>query len=388
MYSKKISLASDSVSRDDVNKLIEWLKQDPLPRLTKGDKTLEFEEKFAKYIGSKYCVHVNSGSSAILISLYSLFIGGYLKNKKIIVPSLSWLTDVSSVIQLGLTPVLCDSNMNDLSVDLTNLEELFKEHKPAAFILVSVLGLVPDMDKIVDLCNKYDVILLEDICESLGSKYKNIKLGNFGLASFCSGYYSHQISCGGETGMVTTNDKDFYNLLLSIRSHGMVRDNTKDVQDKLLKKYSISEFDSFYTFFYPGFNERSNNISAFFGILQLEKVDDFLKIRNENFEIYRKYIKNNEIEIITRENDFISNFAYPMVSKNKEKIIKNLQNNNIEVRPLISGSQGRQPYWIDKYGVCELKNCDIIHKFGFYLPNHQNINLEDVQFISNIVNNS
>jgi CDP-6-deoxy-D-xylo-4-hexulose-3-dehydrase len=385
---KKISLASDSVSREDINLLIDWLSQEPMPRLTKGDQTLIFEEAFAKYIGSKYCIHVNSGSAAILLTLYALIQGKYIKNKKVIVPSLSWLTDVSSCMQLGLEPILCDSNIHDLSVDLNHLEQLFKEHKPSTLILVSVLGLVPNMDAIIRLCNKYEVILLEDICESLGSEYKGQRLGNFGLASMCSGYFSHQISCGGESGMITTNDKHFYELLISIRSHGMVRDNTAEVQNKLLTEWNINEFDALYSFFYPGFNERSNNISAFFGIQQLKKVDNFISIRNQNFKHYQNYIKVNDLKLDDKSTNFISSFAYPIVSKNKARIVKNLQDNNIEVRPLIAGSMGRQPFWIKEYGVCELKNCDRIHKDGFYLPNHQDITEDDIKIISSIVNNS
>ncbi len=386
--SKKISLASDSVSREDINLLIEWLSQEPMPKLTKGDQTLLFEKAFAEYIGSKYCIHVNSGSAAILLTLYALIQGKYLKNKKVIVPSLSWLTDVSSCMQLGLEPILCDSNTYDLSVDLNHLEQLFKEHEPSALILVSVLGLVPNMDAIVKLCNRYEVILLEDICESLGSEYNGQRLGNFGLASMCSGYFSHQISCGGETGMITTNDKHFFELLVSIRSHGMIRDNTPDVQKKHLEEWNINEFDALYTFFYPGFNERSNNISAFFGIQQLKKVDNFIAIRNKNFKYYQTYIKVNELKIEDKPSNFISSFAYPIVSKNKSRIVKNLQENGVEVRPLIAGSMGKQPFYIKEYGVCSLKNCDRIHEFGFYLPNNQDITEDDVKYIASIVNNS
>ena len=179
-----IKLVSDTIDREDINELINWLSQDEIPRLTKGSLTVELEQKWAKKIGTKYSVFVNSGSSAILLTLAALKYSNKLKNNKIIVPALSWATDVSSPMLLGYETFMCDCNLEDLSCDLKHLEELFKTHKPSTFILVSPLGLVPNINKILKLCSKYDVLLLEDVCESMGSKYEGIYLGNFGLASF------------------------------------------------------------------------------------------------------------------------------------------------------------------------------------------------------------
>ena len=179
-----IKLVSDTINKNDINSLIEWLSQDEIPKLTKGELTVQLENKWAKKLGTKYSVFVNSGSSSIFLTLAALKHSNKLKNNKIVIPSLSWATDLSSPIILGLDSILCDSNLDDLSCDLDHLEEIFKTESPSAFILVSVLGLVPDMEKIVSLCEKYDVILLEDVCESMGSKYKEKYLGTFGLASF------------------------------------------------------------------------------------------------------------------------------------------------------------------------------------------------------------
>ena len=178
-----IKLVSDTIDRDDIDSLIKWLSQDEIPRLTKGDLTLELESKWSKKIGTKYSVYVNSGSSAILLSLAALLESGRIKNKKIIVPGLSWATDVSTPILLGMEPIMCDCNLKDLSCDLNHLESLFKEHNPSSMILVSTLGLVPEMDKIMDLCKEYDVLLFEDVCESMGSKFDEKYLGSFGFAS-------------------------------------------------------------------------------------------------------------------------------------------------------------------------------------------------------------
>jgi CDP-6-deoxy-D-xylo-4-hexulose-3-dehydrase len=188
----KIKLVQDTINQEDISELINWLSTNP--KLTKGPLTIEFEHLFSKWIGSNYSVFVNSGSSANLLMFYCLIYLNKLKNKKIVVPSLSWITDLSPVIQFNLEPILVDCNLTNLSCDLNHLEEIFINEKPSCFILVSVLGLVPQMDKIVELCNKYDVILLEDNCESQGSMFNNIKLGNFGLMSSFSTYFGHTMS--------------------------------------------------------------------------------------------------------------------------------------------------------------------------------------------------
>lgn len=165
-----IPLVKNTISNEEVDRLADWLRGHP--RLTKGDLTLEFEDKWSELIGCKHSVFVNSGSSANLLMLYSLVESGKLKiGDRVVVPAVSWATDLAPVCQLGLTPVLCDCNLHDLSVDLNHLQDLIVRLRPKALMLVSVLGLVPEMDKIVELCDQYDVILLEDTCESIGSSY-------------------------------------------------------------------------------------------------------------------------------------------------------------------------------------------------------------------------
>ncbi len=162
-----IKLVSDTINKQDIASLIEWLSQDEIPQLTKGKLTIQLEEKWANKLGTKYSVFVNSGSSAILLTLAALKWTSRLKNFKVVVPSLSWATDLSSPVLLGLEPILCDCNLEDLSCDLNKLEQIFEKEKPGALILVSVLGLVPNMDAVVELCKKHNVILLEDVCESI-----------------------------------------------------------------------------------------------------------------------------------------------------------------------------------------------------------------------------
>ena len=183
-----IKLVNDTINNSDIDKLIEWLGT--YPRLTKGELTPRLEEKWSKWLGVKNTVFCNSGSSANLLMLWALVEAGRInRDCKIVVPSVAWATDLAPVIQLGMTPILCDSNLQDLSVDLDHLEIIFKETKPEVLLLVSVLGLVPDMKRIVKLCKEHNVILLEDTCESMGSKFNDKKLGSFGLMSSFSTYF-------------------------------------------------------------------------------------------------------------------------------------------------------------------------------------------------------
>ena len=381
-----IKLVSDTIDRDDIDSLIKWLSQDEIPRLTKGDLTLELESKWSKKIGTKYSVYVNSGSSAILLSLAALLESGRIKNKKIIVPGLSWATDVSTPILLGMEPIMCDCNLKDLSCDLNHLESLFKEHNPSSMILVSTLGLVPEMNKIMDLCKKYNVLLFEDVCESMGSKFNEKYLGSFGFASFFSMYFGHHLSTI-EGGFINTDDEDFYHLLLMMRSHGWDRDLPKEKQKKLREKYKVSEFDSLYNFYVPGFNLRSTDLQAFIGLRSLDKLDKYSKIRNLNFKLYNSSIRVNELNLRDSNTNFVSNFAIPILSKNKKEIVDRLMNHGIEVRPLIAGDMSKKPMWYERFGKCSLPNCDMVDKFGFYIPNHQDITEEQINIISNIINN-
>jgi CDP-6-deoxy-D-xylo-4-hexulose-3-dehydrase len=381
-----IKLVSDTINKDDINCLIKWLNQDEIPRLTKGDLTWEFEEKWAKKIGTKYSIYLNSGSSAILLTLAALQHTNRLKNNKIIIPGLSWATDVSSPMLLGMEPILCDCNLEDLSCDLEHLENLFITHSPSSFILVSPLGLVPDMEKITELCKKYDVILLEDVCESMGSKHDNKYLGSFGFASFFSMYFGHHLSTI-EGGFINTDDEDFYYALLMMRSHGWDRDLPKNIQEKLRNENNVNEFDSLYTFYLPGFNLRSTDLQAFIGLKSINKLNEYSEKRNKNFQVYKSLIKNNQLNINDKKSNFISNFAYPIVNKNRTDIIKKLIDNNIEVRPLIAGDMSKKPVWLKKYGEVKLINCRLINEYGFYIPNHQDLTIEQIKFISNIIIN-
>ena len=378
-----ITLVKDTINNKDIDRLVDWLKT--YPRLTKGPVTLELEEKWSKWLGRKYSIFCNSGSSANLLMLSALKESGYMENNKVVVPSVAWSTDLAPVMQLGFEPILCDSNMEDLSVDLEHLERIFKEENPSALMFVSVLGLVPDMDRLEALCMRYDVALLEDTCESMGCEYKGKKLGTFGMMSTFSTYFGHHISTI-EGGFISTDDFQLYELLLSLRSHGWDRDLSKETQKKLQKEWNVSKFDSMYTFYYPGYNLRSTDLQAYIGLGQIDKLRNWGIKRATYFNLYQKKIKNDYWKVKPQTDSFISNFAYPVIHPNRDKIVKELQDNDIEVRPMICGSMGTQPFYIKEYGILELPNVSIIDKYGFYIPNHPHLTRDELSKIIDIVN--
>lgn len=378
-----ITLVQDTIDNKDIDGLIEWLKT--YPRLTKGEYNLKFEKKFAEYLGREYAIFCNSGSSANLLMLSVLQQGGYLKNKKIVVPSVAWSTDLAPVIQLGLEPILCDSNLEDLSIDLESLEKILKEDSPSALMFVSILGLVPNMPKVVELCEKYNVILLEDTCESMGCEYKGKKLGTYGLMSTFSTYFGHHISTI-EGGIITTDDKQIYEMLLSIRSHGWDRDMSDETKKKLQKDWNVSEFNSLYTFYFSGFNLRSTDLQAFIGVNQIDKLDDWGLKRQDNFYRYQDKVKNDYWKPKTADDSLTSNFAYPIVHKKRDKIVEELINNEVEVRPMVCGSMGTQPFYVKEYGELKLPKVTKIDKYGFYVPNNPKLTSNDIDFISTIIN--
>ena len=379
-----ITLVKDTIDNNDIDKLIEWLST--YPRLTKGPLTLELEKKWSDWLGVKYSVFCNSGSSANLLMLSAFKEYHHRKNNvKVVVPSVAWATDLAPVMQLGMIPLLCDCNMNDLSVDLEHLEDIFIRQMPDALMLVSVLGLVPKMDKIVELCERHNVVLLEDTCESMGCEYKGKKLGTFGKMSSFSTFFGHHISTI-EGGFISTDDEKLYELMVSLRSHGWDRDLKKDTQIELQKEWNISEFDAMYTFYYPGYNLRSTDLNAFIGLDQIDKLDDWGKKREYNFNLYQKLIKNDYWKVNPQPDSLVSNFAYPIIHPNRDSVVNELQKNNIEVRPMICGSMGTQPFYVKEWGKLELPNVSKVDKYGFYVPNHPHLTEVEIEFICDIIN--
>ena len=375
-----IKLAHNTIEDRDYELMIKFLKKRSY--LNQSKITKKFEENFSKKIGTKYSIFVNSGSSANLLIAQTLLEGNFVKNKTIIVPSVSWATTVSPFLQLGFKVILCDSDKDNLGINISHLEKLCKKYNPGSVIVVNVLGHANNFQKILKLKKKFKFQLIEDNCESLGSKISKRSLGTFGLASSHSFYFGHHISTI-EGGMISTSNNKFYNVASAIRAHGWSRDMQKSFKKKLEKKFNIDEFKSFFTFYYSGFNIRSSDLNALIGVEQLKKLNKISKIRHNNFIRY----KENLINFWHQKSSLslISSFGFATFVKNRLEVFRYLRSKKIQTRPLICGNMGQQPFLQKRsFKTNELINSKKVDKYGIYLPNHANLTLRDIDFVSKV----
>ena len=358
-------------------------------KLTAGKVTRKFQDYFSKKLRLKNSLMVNSGSSANLLAFQCL-INPYRKKKlntgdEVLIPALCWSTSLWPIIQSGLKPRFVDIDLKTLNIDLNDLKKKITK-KTRALMLVHVLGNSTNMVDLVKIIKKNKLTLIEDTCESLGSKYKNKYLGSFGDFSSFSFYTSHQIS-SGEGGMISCKDKDDLEILKSLRQHGWSRGLIKENQ--IAKKNK--NLDKKFIFYNSGFNLRSTDIAASIGFSQFKDLNSFIRVRSEN---RKKIINKIQINKKVKENFFIlkenknvkaSWFGIPIIlSKklNRKKVVVKLEKNGIETRPIISGNFLKQPA-IKKYKIktnLNLKNADYVDKHGLYigLPNKKidNYNLK------------
>jgi len=376
----KHSLAHDTISRVELEALCEWILGDN--RLTKGPETLNFETEFAQYMGSKHALFVNSGSSANLVVAYAALSSRRLRNRIAIAPAVSWVTTVTPLLQLGYEVKLCDADENDLGLSVDHFEQLCAQYRPSIAFLVHVLGHANKMTQIMEICAKYDVMLIEDSCEALSSEFDHKKLGTFGAAGTYSFYYGHHISTI-EGGMVVTEDTELYHKMMSIRSHGWSRDLPDEKRRALQKKYGIDDFRNLYTFYNEGFNLRSTDLQAKIGRSQVCKLDDIALVRNKNMKSYEVNLKDYFVQV--SHSSFVSNFAYGTFVSNPHEVSQTLSDNGIESRPLICGNIARHPFWIDRFGDSDnLPIANKVHDHGIYLPNHANMTSDNVKYISDV----
>ena len=361
-----IKLAEKIIDDDDISRLVGWLQTSD--RYTKGAETLKFEAEWSKWLGSNYSIFVNSGSSANLLVTLALLYSGRLRNKKVIVPAISWVTTVSPAMQFGMTPILCDSDKDDLGLDIEHFEKLCEEHKPALAILVHVLGHANKMEKILEICEKHDVLLVEDTCEAYGSELHDQKLGTFGIASTHSFFYGHAMSTI-EGGMISTDDYDLFNLMISLRSHGWLRDNDGLYREKILETYNMNEpFLENYFFVYPGLNVRNTDFSK----------------RSKNHNLYLTNLSEH-VWVQRSDTDPVSALSFGLMHENRMQIAHALIENEIECRPLICGSIQEHPFWYTRYDKVKLPNATKVHEHGLYVPCHQSMTEEQVNFISDVI---
>jgi len=309
-------------------------------RFTMGKNVKEFENEFAKFFGKKYAVMVNSGSSANLVGVASLF---FKKEKplkrgdEVIVPSISWATTYYPLLQYGLKLKFVDIDLKTLNYDIAKLKDAISD-KTKMVVTVSVLGNPNYFDEIDKLCKKYDLILFDDNCESMGAQYGGRYTGTWGLINTFSTFFSHHISTM-EGGLILTDDYEIYSLCKSLRNHGWTRD--QDENSPIFEKKEDDFFES-YRFILPGFNVRPTELQGALGLVQLKKLPKFLKIRRENAKYFQEKFKDDKRFIIQKEVGKSSWFSFTMIVSpesglDRKDILKKLKNADIEHRIITGG---------------------------------------------------
>ena len=383
-------LMENNISKNDLDKVITFLKKKNVI-LTQSKNVEIFEKKWSQWLGVKYSVFVNSGSSANLITI-SVLKEKFGNDWEIIVPSFTWISDIASVIQNGFKPVFVDIDPSTLAMDVDQIIKKINKKTLAVFI-THAQGFNGLNEKLLNILREKKIILIEDVCESHGAKFKNKKLGSYGLMSNFSFYYAHHMTTI-EGGMVSTNNKEIYQMLRLIRSHGMVREsNNKKFKMKFYKDYP--ELNKKFIFAYPSYNVRNNELGAIIGINQLKQLDKNIDKRNKNHHFFlsnidqTKYRTNFELK-------GASNYAFNLILKYPDKkLLKKLttvlDKNNIEYRlgSAGGGNQLRQPYLkhlIKKREYLDYKETEHIHFYGMYIGNYPSLSKSKILKIFKIIN--
>ena len=362
--------------------------------LTQSTQVENFEKKWSKWLGVKYSIFVNSGSSANFISIKILQILNKNSSKnEIIVPTLTWVSDVNSIIMNGFKPIFVDINLSNLSM---NTEQVLKKinKKTLAVFITHAQGFNGFSDNLLKKLKNKKIHLIEDVCESHGAKHKNKKLGTYGLISNFSFYYAHHMTTI-EGGMISTNDRKIYEISRMLRSHGMIREaKNKFFEKKMINKYK--DLSPKFIFLYPTLNFRNNEIGATIGINQLKTLDRNNKKRTRNFALFLKKIDSKKYFTDYKVKGS-SNYAFPIILKTNKILKRNLfekelSKANIEFRRgnAGGGNQLRQPYLkniLGKINFKNFKNVEHVHNFGYYIGNYPSLEKEKINKICKFLNN-
>ncbi len=358
--------------------------------LTQSKKVKEFEKKWSEWLGVKHTVFVNSGSSANFLTMAALKL---LHGKgEIIVPTLTWVSDIVSVIQNNFKPVFVDINPKNLCMSENEIISKVNKKTLAVFI-THVQGFNALSNKLISFLKKKKILLIEDVCESHGATFKNKKLGTFGKISNFSFYYAHHMSTI-EGGAICTNDKNIYEMVRILRSHGMVREsNNSNFEKKMIKKYP--KLSPKFIFLYPGYNFRNNEIGATIGINQLKSLNRNNQKRKKNFKLFLKLIDKSKYRT-DFDTEGSCNYAFPVILKTKNLKIRDnfekiLIKNKIEFRRgnAGGGNQLRQPYlkkFTKNINLSNFKEVDHIHFFGYYIGNYPNLTNNKIIKVCKILN--
>ena len=348
----------------------------------------QFEKSFAAYQKMDYAVLFNSGGSANLAIFQVLKNLGMLKvGDHVGFSAVTWSTNVMPLIQHGLIPVPIDCSTATINMMSGDLENRLKDVSLDALFITNALGFCGDLTTIKSKCDDNYIILIEDNCESLGTEIDGKLTGSFGDMSSFSFYVAHHMSTV-EGGMVCTNDKKLYDMLKIVRANGWVRDLDEETRDQIAEAGGVeSTFNERYSFFDLGYNLRPTEFTGFIGCTQMQYLPGNVKLREKNYDIFAAAIAAND-DFVPLERDHISvlsNFSCPVIcitAEIREKYVKIFEDNNVEVRPVISGSMQRQPFYA-KYveHQYDLPGADLIHDCGFYFGNYPELSQDDIKVL-------
>ena len=386
----KYPLMRNNVSRSDLDAVIEHLKTDD-PILTNGPKVREFEAAWSQWLGVKHSVFVNSGSSANLLSMTVLKMR-YPEGGEIILPPLTWVSDVSSVLQNGFTPVFCDIELSTLAMQPDEVLRKITDKTRAVF-LTHAQGFNGLSDQLIKSLDELGISLIEDVCESHGVTHNGEKAGSIGWVSNFSFYYAHHMTTI-EGGMVCTNDDDVYQELRMLRSHGMVREaSDPKVKAEYVKSYP--DLNSDFIFAFPAYNVRNTEIGAIMGLEQLLRLDEMVERRTSNLNRFLTNIDSDKY-FVDFKVEGSSNYAFNLILKeaNKdaaEQLMKRLQEAGVEFRrgSAGGGNQVRQPYLKNIVTDDHYKNfpvTDHVHFYGFYIGNFPDLKMVEIDEICTAIN--
>ncbi len=384
-----LPLMQNNILREDLDRVIEHLNK-PDPKLTQGENVKMFEEEWSEWLGVKYSVFVNSGSSANMLTLAALKLK-FPEGGEVIVPPLTWVSDIASVLQLGFSPIFVDIDPYHLGMDSEQIIKKINKNTRAVF-LTHVQGFNALTDKLLNELHKRNIILIEDVCESHGATHKNKKLGSFGWASNFSFYYAHHLSTI-EGGMICTNDEELYQTFRMLRSHGLVREsNSQKFKNRYIEENP--DLNPQFIFSFPAYNVRNTEIGGIIGRSQLKSLDANNIKRNQNNSYFLSNINDRIFQTKFRL-EGSSNYAFNLITKNADfeytnRLIGRLTEENIEFRrgSAGGGNQLRQPYLRKLFGDIYEKfpNVEHIHFHGFYIGNFPSLEQETVKELCNILN--
>ncbi|WP_298254081.1 DegT/DnrJ/EryC1/StrS aminotransferase family protein [Bradyrhizobium sp.] len=386
----KFPLMRNNIVREDLDALIEYLKQDD-PILTNGPNVRAFEQEWSDWLGTRYSVLVNSGASANLLTLAILKIR-HPDGGEVIVPPLTWVSDIASVLQNGFTPVFVDIDPRTLAMNPARVVAALTDKTRAVFIthVQGFDGLTDDLLKQLELAN---VPLIEDVCESHGATHNGRKLGTFGWIANFSFYYAHHMTTI-EGGMISTNDRDVYEAVRMFRSHGMVRESS-DAAVKSAYVERHPDLNPDFIFAHAAYNVRNTELGGILGRRQLRRLDTNVRRRTDNLMHFLSRI-NSEKFRTDFKTEGSSNYAFNLVIRKPdfeyaERLMAALRKAGIEFRrgSAGGGNQLRQPYLRPVIPPDHHKGfpeVDHIHFFGFYIGNFPDLSLGEVDEICDVIN--